>query len=116
MGKRTLIIGVWHDYDTLMLQLEQYLGRESAEVPTDILVIASKTGAANIRRLNLLGLEAGTQSTITLKNQSVRVTLYTLKKNGGAELDALSNQNTWSAPCLQGLIKFFTAQAPRRSI
>ena len=92
MGKRTLIIGVWHDYDTLMPQLEQYLGRESAEVPTDILVIASKTGAANIRRLNLLGLEAGTQSTITLKNQSVRVTLYTLKKNGGAELDALSNQ------------------------
>ncbi len=28
----------------------------------------------------------------------------------------LIKDNTWSAPCLQGLIKFFTAQAPRRSI
>ena len=29
---------------------------------------------------------------------------------------AEQNSNTWSAPCLQGLIKFFKAQAPRRSI
>lgn len=92
MTKRSLLIGLWHDYDTLEPQLLDHLERHPTHMPTDIYIVASATGAKNLRRSNVL-LWDRTQTRATLRqHNNVHVHVLTIQKNATEALDSLDNQ------------------------
>lgn len=118
-GYGKLYLGSWHKLQNEKTGLIDVASYESQDGHGEI--INAGTVVINKPEFNLSLSNSGKVlvkgDTLTIERRGLEV------KEGSTITNSLTGErlkqltvNTWSAPCLQGLIKFFTAQAPRRSI